>query len=84
MVTTWPMTLDDVTASHRRWLRLECGGGGRRCRQGEDVKSVMKSWVNSPGRWASILGADYTMMSTSYAYSESSTYNVQALLDPGL
>ncbi|KAJ8566385.1 hypothetical protein ON010_g6741 [Phytophthora cinnamomi] len=40
----------------------------------EDVKSVMESWMNSPGHRANILGADYTMMGTSYAYSESSTY----------
>ncbi|EGZ30306.1 hypothetical protein PHYSODRAFT_353745, partial [Phytophthora sojae] len=40
----------------------------------EDVKSVMESWMNSPGHRENILGADYTMLGTSYAYSESSTY----------
>ncbi|KAE9250225.1 hypothetical protein PF004_g3031 [Phytophthora fragariae] len=40
----------------------------------EDVKSIMESWMNSPGHRANILSADYTMLGTSYAYRESSTY----------
>ncbi|POM60805.1 SCP-like extracellular protein, partial [Phytophthora palmivora] len=40
----------------------------------EDVASVMESWMNSEGHRANILGADYTMFGTAYAYDESTTY----------
>lgn len=37
-----------------------------------DVKSVMKSWMNSPGHRENILG-DYTMFGTAYAYNADAT-----------
>ncbi|KAF1773124.1 CAP domain [Phytophthora cactorum] len=40
----------------------------------EDVASVMESWMNSEGHRANILGADYTMFGTAYAYNADSTY----------
>ncbi|EEY63799.1 SCP-like extracellular protein [Phytophthora infestans T30-4] len=40
----------------------------------EDVASVMESWMNSEGHRANILGADYTMFGTAYAYNAGSTY----------
>ncbi|POM77470.1 SCP-like extracellular protein, partial [Phytophthora palmivora] len=40
----------------------------------EDVASVMESWMNSEGHRANILGADYTMFGTAYAYDASTTY----------
>eukprot|EP00644_Phytophthora_capsici_P001724 jgi/Phyca11/15545/fgenesh1_pg.PHYCAscaffold_14_\ len=39
-----------------------------------DVDAVMESWMNSPGHRANILGADYTMFGTAYAYNADSTY----------
>ncbi|KAL4129981.1 hypothetical protein PRIC2_005987 [Phytophthora ramorum] len=38
-----------------------------------DVAAVMKSWMNSPGHRANILG-DYTMFGPAYAYNADSTY----------
>ncbi|KAF4322024.1 hypothetical protein BBO99_00006697 [Phytophthora kernoviae] len=40
----------------------------------EDVDSVMVSWMNSEGHRENILGMDYTMFGTSYAYNADSTY----------
>ncbi|KAG7385997.1 hypothetical protein PHYPSEUDO_000852 [Phytophthora pseudosyringae] len=40
----------------------------------EDVTSVMESWMNSEGHRANILGSDYTMFGTAYAYDGSTTY----------
>ncbi|GMF32561.1 unnamed protein product [Phytophthora lilii] len=39
-----------------------------------DVDAVMESWMNFPGHRANILGADYTMFGTAYAYNADSTY----------
>ncbi|KAK1944147.1 Uncharacterized protein P3T76_004059 [Phytophthora citrophthora] len=39
-----------------------------------DVTAVMESWMNSPGHRANILGVDYTMFGTAYAYNPESTY----------
>ncbi|GMF12646.1 unnamed protein product [Phytophthora lilii] len=40
----------------------------------EDVVSVMASWVASPGHYENIMGVDYTMFGTAYAYNKDSTY----------
>ncbi|KAI9912271.1 hypothetical protein PsorP6_008853 [Peronosclerospora sorghi] len=40
----------------------------------EDVASVMESWMNSEDHRDNILGADYTMFGTAYAYNADSKY----------
>ncbi|KAL3665536.1 hypothetical protein V7S43_009571 [Phytophthora oleae] len=58
-----------VTATGYKWTRV-----GENVAAGQvNVAAVMKSWMNSPGHRANILG-DYTMLGTAYAYSSGSTY----------
>ncbi|KAK1944165.1 Uncharacterized protein P3T76_004077 [Phytophthora citrophthora] len=58
-----------VTAAGYKWTRVaENVAAGQ-----VNVAAVMKSWMNSPGHRANILG-DYTMLGTAYAYNSGSTY----------
>ncbi|KUF93185.1 hypothetical protein AM588_10009589 [Phytophthora nicotianae] len=59
-----------VTAAGYQWTAVaENVAAGQ-----EDVASVMESWMNSEGHRANILGADYSMFGTAYAYNADSTY----------
>ncbi|KAG7375686.1 hypothetical protein PHYPSEUDO_015615 [Phytophthora pseudosyringae] len=58
-----------VSATGYKWTRVaENVAAGQ-----ITVDAVMKSWMNSAGHRANILG-DYTMFGTAYAYSSGSTY----------
>ncbi|KAG7381472.1 hypothetical protein PHYPSEUDO_006012 [Phytophthora pseudosyringae] len=49
----------------------------------EEVASVMESWMNSQGHRENILGADYTMFGTAFAYNKDSTYGIYWTQDFG-
>lgn len=42
----------------------------------EEVVSVMKGWIESPGHYENIMNKDYTMFGTAFSYNKDSTYGI--------
>ncbi|KAG3233583.1 hypothetical protein PI124_g21350 [Phytophthora idaei] len=49
----------------------------------EEVVSVMKGWVESPGHYENIMNRDYTMFGTAFSYNKDSTYGIYWTQDFG-